>query len=294
MILVVGGSSAGHSIPAQEMGKALSEAGYDVVFYDGKERVDWKNVDAVLAAGSRKSVPMAVQAKLHRKKLIIHEQNVIPGRANRFMSSMADIIFLAFEESRLFFNSGDWQKLVYVGMPVREATITAEELKATLKMKSPLIVVTGGSQGSAFLNFLTAQVLLPLREKFFIVHQSGPLEDERYMQNYIRARTFPDLQNYIAAADLVIGRAGSSTLHECLHFGTPAIFFPMAHSPDKHQWANAEVFKQKYGYPFFWEHVVKPSELLDTAESLMNNGRRLPVDVFNKEVFVDSVRRILQ
>jgi len=112
--------------------------------------------------------------------------------------------------------------------------------------------VTGGSQGSAFLNFLTKEVLMGLRDKYFIVHQCGSLEDERFMQGYIRAQSLPDLQNYVAAADVVIARSGSSTLHECLHFGTQAIFFPMAYSTDRHQWANAEVFKQKYGYPFFW------------------------------------------
>jgi len=104
--------------------------------------------------------------------------------------------------------------------------------------------VTGGSQGSAFLNFLTKEVLMGLRDKYFIVHQCGSLEDERFMQGYIRAQSLPDLQNYVAAADVVIARSGSSTLHECLHFGTQAIFFPMAYSTDRHQWANAEVFKQ--------------------------------------------------
>jgi len=57
---------------------------------------------------------MALQAKLRGKKLILHEQNVIPGRANRFMAGMADQIFLAFEESRVFFHSRDWNKLTFV------------------------------------------------------------------------------------------------------------------------------------------------------------------------------------
>lgn len=293
MILIVGGSSAGHSIPAQVMGNILKEAGFEVHFYNGKEKVDWNNIDAVLAAGSRKSVPMALQAKLHRKKLFLHEQNVIPGRANRFMSTMANKIFLSFEDSKLFFHSSDWDKLVTVGMPVREPTRTIDELKKELKVRCPMILVTGGSQGSAFLNFFADQVLIPLREKYFVVHQSGRLEEERYMKNYIRVQSLPDLQNYIAAADVVIGRAGSSTLHECLHFGTPAIFFPMASSPDRHQWANAEVFKEKHGYPFFWEHVAKPSEVISTVEQLIEQGRNTATDVFDSDLFVDTVRRAM-
>ncbi len=293
MILVVGGASAGHNIPAQIMGNVLKEAGFDVTFYNPKEKVAWRDVKAVLATGSRKSLPMALQAKLRGKKLILHEQNVIPGRANRFMAGMADQIFLAFEESRVFFHSRDWNKLTFVGMPVREPTTDAEELKKKMRVRKPLLLVTGGSQGSAFLNFFTKHVLMDLRDKYFIVHQCGSLEDERFMNSYIRAQTLPDLQNYVAAADVVIARSGSSTLHECLHFGTQAIFFPMAHSTDRHQWANAEVFKQKYGYPFFWEHVVKPSELLSQVEELLGKGRRNPVEVFNSSDFVEAIRRVV-
>jgi len=293
MVLVVGGASAGHNIPAQIMGNVLKEAGVDVTFYKPNEKIPWKDVKAVLATGSRKSLPTALQAKLRGKKLILHEQNVIPGRANRFMAGMADLIFLAFEESRVFFHSHDWNKLVFVGMPVREPTTDAEELKKKMRVQKPLLLVTGGSQGSAFLNFLTKEVLMGLRDKYFIVHQCGSLEDERFMQGYIRAQSLPDLQNYVAAADVVIARSGSSTLHECLHFGTQAIFFPMAYSTDRHQWANAEVFKQKYGYPFFWEHVVKPSELLSQVEELLGKGRRNPVEVFNSSDFVEAVRRVV-
>jgi len=64
---------------------------------------------------------------------------VIPGRANRFMAGMADLIFLAFEESRVFFHSHDWNKLVFVGMPVREPTTDAEELKKKMRVQKPLL-----------------------------------------------------------------------------------------------------------------------------------------------------------
>jgi len=67
MVLVVGGASAGHNIPAQIMGNLLKEAGVDVTFYKPNEKIPWKDVKAVLATGSRKSLPTALQAKLRER-----------------------------------------------------------------------------------------------------------------------------------------------------------------------------------------------------------------------------------
>jgi len=78
------------------MGNLLKEAGVDVTFYKPNEKVPWKDVKAVLATGSRKSLPTALQAKLRGKKLILHEQNVIPGRANRFYGRYGGFNFSCF------------------------------------------------------------------------------------------------------------------------------------------------------------------------------------------------------
>ncbi|NPV88592.1 hypothetical protein HPY42_03605 [Coprothermobacteraceae bacterium] len=294
MILVLGGTSGGHTIPALVMAKVLRSAGYEVVQLEDESRIEWKSVRAVLTTGSRKSLKIALEAKARGKPLLIHEQNVIPGKANRLLSKVADVVLLAFEESRFFFSHDEWHKLVVVGMPVRQVTIPSSELRLKLRVQKPLVLVTGGSQGSAFLNFITEHVLLPQRGKWFVIHQAGASCDEVFMENYMRYTRLDNLQDYIAAADVVLSRAGSSTMHECLYYGTPAIFFPMAYSPDRHQWANAEVFLQRHGYTYFWEHVVKPSELLSKMEELIGEGRRTPVEVFDSGAFVRVVEEVMK
>ncbi len=213
--------------------------------------------DVVLSFGGYLSFPVVLAAFLLRIPIVIHEQTLEAGLANKILSVFASKICISWESSRKFFPK---DKVVLTGNPVREFKI--KNLKFKIKDDSPTIYITGGSSGSHFINSLVASNLTKILEKFNIIHQTGEsfkYEDfsrleklkaslpKELQERYMLAKFIdPSLVGGILQkADVVISRAGINTITELIFFGVPSLLIPLPFSQRQEQMKNALFLKTK-------------------------------------------------
>ncbi len=198
--------------------------------------------DVVVGLGGYISFPGGMAAWLSGKPLVLHEQNSVPGMANKLLARVAKQVFTAFPK---VFNQGHW-----VGNPLRAAFLQQPEPAQRFAGRSgPLrLLVVGGSLGAKALNDVVPQALalLPPGQRPIVTHQSGTAQIEALQQNYAAAGVEATLTPFIddtaqafAEADLILCRAGASTVTEIAAIGAAAIFVPFPAAVDDHQTANA-------------------------------------------------------
>ena len=206
--------------------------------------------DVVLGTGGYVSGPVALAAVLLGRRLVLQEQNSVPGLANRLLARIADEVHLSFTESRAYFARKD--NLRITGNPVR-AFILSGERDAGLRHFGlvegrPTVFVFGGSRGARRINeaALEAMRLLNGRVDVQFILQTGREDYEeagrRVAAEKLPARVLPFLREIhlaYAAADLLVCRSGAMTLAEIAACGTPAILVPYPFAAHNHQEINA-------------------------------------------------------
>ena len=207
----------------------------------------------VVGFGGYASVPTMVAARLRRLPAMLHEQNAVLGRANRLVLAGAGRVATSFAHTRYL--DGD-ARAQLVGNPVREPVRTLRNLPYRPPGEGRVIdlLVFGGSQGAASFGEVVPQAVLSLpqslRARLRIVQQCRPESMDRVRTSYVRAGVvaeiapfFNDLPQRMAAAHLVIGRSGASTVAELAAIGRPSILVPYPYAADDHQTANARAFE---------------------------------------------------
>ncbi|MGD9368917.1 MAG: undecaprenyldiphospho-muramoylpentapeptide beta-N-acetylglucosaminyltransferase [Desulfobacteraceae bacterium] len=203
--------------------------------------------DVVLSVGGYSAGPVAVAASLLGVTTVLHEQNRLPGVTNRILGRVVDRIYLSFEESREYF---DPDKIKVTGNPVRDeilalATQCAEPANGDLFT----VLVVGGSQGAHAINQAVVDALHELKDVdgLRFVHQTGPEDkaaiEAAYDQTGVPATVQPffhDMARLYKAADMVICRAGATTVAEITVIGKAAVFVPFPFAADDHQTLNAQ------------------------------------------------------
>jgi UDP-N-acetylglucosamine--N-acetylmuramyl-(pentapeptide) pyrophosphoryl-undecaprenol N-acetylglucosamine transferase len=203
--------------------------------------------DVVLGIGGYSSGPVILAAFFGKIRRAILEPNAIPGFTNRILGRFVNRIFIAFPETARFFPG---RKVRVTGTPVRrELTRVGARLIAPLQSKPFTILVIGGSQGATALNRAMVDLLPELERSgrpFRIVHQTGKTDFEWVREAYGRTRIPHTVNPFIAdiasayrEVDLVVSRAGASTVAELIETRTPAILVPYPHAADDHQRFNA-------------------------------------------------------
>ena len=248
--------------------------------------------DLVVGTGGYASYPMIRAASSLGIPAAIHESNAIPGLTTRLLEKHADLIMVGFEECRK--NYRHPEKVLVTGTPVRGDffRLTRKQAKQKLGMDDgrPLIVSFFGSLGAAEMNRETARFLaLEARNglPFHHVHGAGAIGCQR-MGEYLRdeaadlSRT-PELEvrEYIQnmselmrAADLVICRAGASTISELTALGVPAIIIPSPNVTHNHQESNARVLADAGGAVMILEKDSSGQRLYDTASDILHDEAR--------------------
>lgn len=234
--------------------------------------------DVVVGFGSYSSFPVLWAAKRQKIPTMIHEQNVIPGKANRLAAVFVDRIAVSFDETRGVFGKG---KTVWTGCPCNDLTpkeSKAEILRAYGLQENRLtLLVLGGSQGSKYLNDVVFEAL-PVLGDVQVIHMTGISDEHLYAQKYpslglpFHVRSFlENVERAYAAADLVIARAGAATVCELASFGLPSVLvpYPFAHS---HQKANALVL-QKAGVALVIDQKdMNRQALVDAVHQMTGQG----------------------
>ena len=198
--------------------------------------------DVVLGLGGYITFPGGMMGVLLGKPLILHEQNSVAGLANKVLAGVADRVFTAFPS---VLKGARW-----VGNPLRAAFLQQPDPAQRFAGRSgPLkLLVVGGSLGAKALNEIVPQALalLPAAQRPEVIHQSGAKQIEALRANYAAAGVQAQLTPFIddtarafADADLVICRAGASTVTEIAAVGAAALFVPFPSAVDDHQTINA-------------------------------------------------------
>jgi UDP-N-acetylglucosamine--N-acetylmuramyl-(pentapeptide) pyrophosphoryl-undecaprenol N-acetylglucosamine transferase len=208
----------------------------------------------VVGLGGYSSVPLAVAAARQGVPLVLLEQNVIPGRANRWLARWAATVCVSFEDAVDQLSMRP--QIVVTGNPVRAEIIEASAARAEHANQSrdadPLLVVLGGSQGAHSINRFVTESLSKLTDflaDWQIVHQTGAKDvawvRAAYDAHRLRAEVVPfisDMADVYRRATLAVARAGATTLAEMAIAGVPAILLPYPFATANHQWHNAQAF----------------------------------------------------
>lgn len=225
----------------------------------------------LVSTGGYVSFPVVLAAKVLRIPIILQEQNVLPGSTNRLCSWFAKKIFLSFAETK------DYLKGEVVGNPVRKAIISADRDSARKKynLTGKVVLVIGGSQGARHINEVVAASLDNLPPGISILHIVGERDYDwvkRYLQektitNYHPISYLHDIAEALAAADLVVSRAGATAIAEFLVKGIPMILIPYPYASNDHQRLNAEAIASKGGAVVIDNKDFTPDKFI----SILNN-----------------------
>ena len=229
--------------------------------------------DVVLGMGGYVTFPGGMMAVLAGKPLVLHEQNSVAGLANKVLAGVADRIFTAFPS---VLKKGQW-----VGNPLREAFLAQPEPAVRFAGRSgPLrLLVVGGSLGAKALNEIVPQALalIPAAERPQVTHQSGAAQIDALRAHYAAAGVQATLTPFIddtasafAQADVVVCRAGASTVTELAAVGAAAVFVPFPAAVDDHQTTNAQFLVQAGGGWLVQQRDLTPGGL---AQMLQNMER---------------------
>jgi UDP-N-acetylglucosamine--N-acetylmuramyl-(pentapeptide) pyrophosphoryl-undecaprenol N-acetylglucosamine transferase len=240
----------------------------------------------VVGFGSLSCIPAILSAWLLRIPALIHEQNVIPGRANRFLSFFADRICISFSATRSYLKR-HIKKITCTGNPLRHAFAKIDRRKAReffrLSPDTFTILVIGGSQGSHHINveFLKAVSAMGDKAHVQVIHLSGAADYRflkvEYERINIDARLFDFLKpmHYAySACDLAISRAGATTISEIIFFGVPALLIPYPHAY-AHQFANAKALEENGAGRIVRDDAVNAGMLKNNIEYFMYHPQTL-------------------
>ena len=234
--------------------------------------------DVVVGVGGYSSGPVVLVAWMLGIPTAVQEQNALPGFTNKILGRFVDAVFIAFEEARKFFPA---RKTHLLGNPIRRAF-----LDNYLHTKTPVerlsIFVTGGSQGAHVLNLRVAEAMESLGgEKIEILHQTGVKDLEEIQKRYQKlpaakaAAFIDDMPLAYAGADLLICRAGATTIAELTVCKKPAILVPFPFAADDHQTVNAHSLVDAGAAILIAEKDLTGKRLADEIRALESDRSRL-------------------
>ncbi|MGI9536122.1 MAG: undecaprenyldiphospho-muramoylpentapeptide beta-N-acetylglucosaminyltransferase [Desulfocapsaceae bacterium] len=239
------------------------------------------NPDVVMGVGGYVTGPVVAAAWLLRRPTLIHEQNSVPGLANRKLGGLVDRICLSLPQSEIFFPVG---KSILTGNPVRKKIIEAGRNKHSSSGRRTLLIL-GGSQGAHAVNEMIVEALRGGIEAFSslrVIHQTGSDDEQMVKQAYeemgidhLVAAFFTDMAELYQEADLIVSRAGATTLAEIGVVGTPAVLIPYPHAADNHQEKNGAWYVENGAALMFSQQDLTPQMLAEEILRIINDQARL-------------------
>jgi UDP-N-acetylglucosamine--N-acetylmuramyl-(pentapeptide) pyrophosphoryl-undecaprenol N-acetylglucosamine transferase len=256
--------------------------------------------DIVVGVGGYAAGPVALGAWLLGIKIVLHEQNILPGITNRILSRFAQRIYVSFTDTIPFLNG---EKAHFTGNPVRREILQcaedvrdrdSAEFEVVPEQKRPFkILVIGGSQGAKSINTAVIDAIGQIKAKhaFYFVHQTGIQDEKRVKEAYARhgisntvKSFFSDMARQYRHADLVICRAGATTVAEIAVIGKGVIFIPFPYAADNHQALNAQTLARKGAAEMILEKDLDGKKLAGRIGYYASNPETL-------KTMADNVRR---
>lgn len=234
----------------------------------------------IFAKGGYVTFPAVLAGWILMVPIVTHESDVVMGLANRKEAKLAKKICVGFPIDN--YKDIPLDKIIYTGNPIREEFVHAKRSNNSNKRSDrtiPTLLVTGGSQGSRFINQTIAALLNYLTIKYHIIHISGKNDYE-----WLKKNRWPnyDLYQYtdqmsilMKKADLIITRAGANTLAEISALAKPSILIPLPSGANDHQTANAKVYQKNNAAVVATEKGLTPDNLKSIIDHLMRDQKML-------------------
>jgi len=245
--------------------------------------------DAVFSKGGYGSVPAVIASRIYWIPIVIHESDAVPGKANRFLEHLADVVVISYGMTSDFTNPA---KTVFAGNPIRESVLGGDMVRAKevfeIKSSKPVLLILGGSQGARKINHVVVNILPRLLATYEVVHQCGEKNIDETKELAGKAGVKPgregyhlfpflrddkdEMKNALSVADLVLSRAGATAISEIAAYGKPSILIPIQGSANDHQLHNAFEVAKQGGAIALKEENLTPELLLGKIDILMNDG----------------------
>ncbi len=233
--------------------------------------------DIVIGVGGYVTYPVIKAAQKLHLKTLIHEQNSLPGKTNRVLAKKCDKIALSFASSKDYFPS---DKCVVTGNPCAENALKMTPISKEslgLNPHKKLIVIVSGSLGSSTINAKMQEFLTACQtEDFEVLYITGKdyYADFTKLKFPSNVKVLPYLDNLpglLKNTDLLITRAGASTISEIIALKLPAIFIPSPFVANNHQYYNALELKEHYAADLIEEKDLTPTNLMHKVQEILHN-----------------------
>ncbi|NLA33800.1 MAG: undecaprenyldiphospho-muramoylpentapeptide beta-N-acetylglucosaminyltransferase [Tenericutes bacterium] len=242
-----------------------------------KEIIKEFKPDIVLGIGGYITAPVIYAAHKMKIKTFIHEQNIIPGKSNRFLSKFVDKIGVSLPDSLTYFPK---DKVTLTGNPRGEEAYQAKPIrKRTLGLKEnkKLVLIVMGSLGSLTMSKKIQEILPKFNHKSYeVILITGKDYYDQYKNLLVRdnVKIFPFLDNILnvlKVTDLIVSRAGASTLAEITAIGLPSILVPSPYVANNHQYLNALSIKEAGGAMLLEEKDFNSHNLIKMIDDILNH-----------------------
>lgn len=267
-------------------------------FIDANKHIRRIKPDIVFSKGGFVSCPVVWAAWLNKIPVIVHESDMTPGLANKLSLPFAKKICYAFPETKKYV---DANKGILTGIPVRNTVLNGNELNGlkitNLTKEKPIITIMGGSLGSKAINTLIRENISELLTKYQIVHicGKGAIDDSMHnLKGYVQYEYIKEeLKDILAISDMLISRAGATTLYEILTLGKPNILIPLPKAVSRgDQILNSEFFKSEGYSEVLQEDDINKELLLNTIEKVLTNKKDY-IDKMNLSEIKNSIEIVV-
>ncbi len=246
--------------------------------------------DVVFVKGGYGSLPAVIAAILFRVPMAVHESDAVPGKVNRFAAKHAKRIAISFDTAAQFFPP---EKIALTGIPVRRSILGGrkDDARADLDLFSaaPAVGFIGGSQGAEKINAVVINTLKELTDSYEVLHQTGEKhidvirkEANLVFENGARDRYHPfgfldesKTRMFYAASDVIVARAGGTTIYEIATWGRPAILVPIRIAAQDHQRKNAYEYASRGAALVLEEENLTPHLLIAEIKKVLADPERM-------------------
>ncbi len=262
---------------------------------EAEKIIDEIKPDVVFSKGGYVALPTVVAAHKRKVPVLSHESDYSAGLANKLTARYCKKVLTTFPETAKEFKNG-----LFVGAPIRKELYLPKKKESIKSFEflgnKPILLITGGSQGSKSINNAVISAIDELLPKFDIIHICGRnnLYREKTPQGYYQTEFLSDIERAFAAADICVSRAGSNTLFELLALKKPTVLIPLPKGNSRgDQVLNAEYFQRKGLVSVLPQKVLTASSLVNAVNATYTNRFNIKNN-FERHTNFDATKEIVK
>lgn len=281
-----------YSVPVIKFSRKnmLKNLSIPFVLFKSKKQVNKilrdNQVNCVFSKGGYASVPVMLAAQSQGIKTFLHESDMSMGLANKLSSKKSTHTFVSTEKAFSLLPEKIKQKASVIGLPVKSefGNICKSKAREILKLPSSkkIILITGGSLGAIALNNIIFESIEELCTNYFVVHIVGKGKENKNIKHpcYIQLEFTDKMAEYFASSDLIISRAGATTIFEGIKSLTPMLLIPLPKGASRgDQVENAKYFEREKLASFLLQDNLTKSSLLDAINHTLKLGVRYKINM---------------